>query len=66
MNFDEENKTSQNTQNNRQSIDPPVFEIFGIKLHNDDLLILGILFFLYNQGIKDDELFLVLLLLLLS
>ena len=51
---------------NRQSSDLPVFDIFGIKLYNDDLLILGLLFFLYSQDVHDDELFLVLLLLLIS
>ena len=44
----------------------PVFEIFGIKLYNDDLLILSLLFFLYSERVYDQELFLVLLLLLLS
>ncbi len=53
-------------QENRQAHDLPVFEIFGIKLYYDDFLILGMLFFLYSEGVKDEELFLVLLLLLLS
>lgn len=66
MNFDEGDKLDLDVKNNRQSKDSPVFEIFGIKLHNDDLLILGLLFFLYSEQVHDEELFLVLLLLLLS
>ena len=46
--------------------DDPVLEIFGIKLYLDDLIILGILFFLYKEGVKDEMLFLSLILLLLS
>ena len=53
-------------QENRQALDLPVFEIFGIKLYSDDLLILGLLFFLYSEKVFDDELFIVLLLLLIS
>ena len=64
MNLDEINMLENKAKENRQSNDSPVFEIFGIKLFNDDLLILGLLFFLYSQGKHDDELFLVLLLLL--
>lgn len=44
----------------------PVFEIFGIKLYNDDLLILALLLFLYEEDVHDQELFLSLILLLLS
>ena len=43
-----------------------IFEIFGLKLYFDDLLILGLLFFLYTEGVKDHWLFLSLILLLLS
>ena len=53
-----------NIQENRQAYNLPVFEIFNMKLHYDDLLIIGLLFFLYSQNVRDDELFLVLLLLL--
>jgi len=44
----------------------PVFEIFGIKLYNDDFLILILLLFLYEEDVHDQELFLALLMLLLS
>ncbi len=44
----------------------PIFEILGISLYLDDLIILGLLFLLYQEGVKDYMLFLVLILLLLS
>ena len=43
-----------------------VFNIMGITLHFDDLLIIFLLFFLYSEGVKDDMLFIALLLLLLG
>lgn len=43
-----------------------IFEIFGLKIHLDDALIICILFFLYQEKIKDDGLFLILILLLLT
>ena len=42
------------------------FEIFGITLHFDDILIICLLFFLYNEGVKDQLLFISLIMLLLS
>lgn len=42
------------------------FEIFGLKLHFDDLLIIAILFFLYQEEVKDTYLYIALILLLLS
>ena len=42
------------------------FELFGLKLYFDDVLIICILFFLYSEGVKDNMLFVSLLLLLLS
>lgn len=44
----------------------PIIEIMGIKLYLDDLIILGLLFFLYQEGVKDEMLFIVLILLLLT
>lgn len=43
-----------------------IFEIFGLKLFFDDILILCILFFLYTEEVKDYELFLCLILLLIT
>jgi len=46
---------------------PPVwFDLFGIKLYFDDVLILSLLFFLYKEEVKDEGLFLALVLLLIS
>lgn len=42
------------------------FEIFGLKIHFDDILIICILFFLYKEEVHDEELFLCLILLLIS
>jgi hypothetical protein len=46
--------------------DSPLFQIFGINLYFDDVLIVCILLFLYQEGVKDESLFIVLILLLLS
>jgi len=43
-----------------------IFEIFGIKLHFDDILLICLIFFLYNEGVQDQYLFIALVLLLLS
>jgi len=53
----------ENTENNE---DNSFFEIFGIKLFYDDILIICMLFFLYNEGIEDQSLFFALILLLIS
>ena len=42
------------------------FYIFGLKLYFDDILIICILIFLYTEGINDTELFICLILLLIS
>lgn len=42
------------------------FEIFGLRLYFDDILIICILFFLYEEEVGDQELFISLILLLLS
>ncbi len=57
-----------NTTNSRSSSEQeqPIFEIFGIKLYLDDLIILGLLFFLYQQNSKDEMLYIILFLLLFS
>ena len=49
-----------------KSPDPVWFDLFGIKLYFDDVLILSLLFFLYNEDVKDEGLFLALVLLLIS
>ena len=47
-------------------IEEPIFEIFGIELYLDDIIILGLLFFLYKEGVQDEMLFITLILLLVS
>lgn len=47
-------------------IENPIFEILGIELYLDDIIILGLLFFLYQEGVQDEMLFISLILLLLS
>lgn len=39
---------------------------FGLDLFFDDILLVCLIWFLYNEGVKDEELFLSLILLLLS
>ena len=41
-------------------------EFMGIKLYFDDILLICLLFFLYNENVKDTYLFISLILLLLS
>lgn len=47
-------------------VEEPIFEILGIQLYLDDIMILGLLFFLYQEGVQDEMLFIALILLLLS
>ena len=53
---------SSSFENDEQAI----FEFFGIKLFVDDLIILGLLFFLYREQSDDQILYIILLLLLFS
>lgn len=64
---------SENNTNTRQahsqhidSKDTVWLDLFGIKLYFDDVLILSLLFFLYKEEVKDEGLFLALVLLLIS
>ena len=41
-------------------------DIFGFKLHTDDLIIILVLFILYKEDVKEKFLFIALILLLLS
>ena len=47
-------------------IEEPIFEIFGINLYLDDIIILGLLFFLYKENVQDQMLFIILILLLIN
>lgn len=65
---------NQQTNNDCKNINPPTeknddnvwLDILGIKLYFDDVLILSLLFFLYQEEVKDEWLFLSLVLLLIS
>lgn len=59
-------KDLDNEDKNDDVNDDKIFEIFGIKLHFDDILLICLIFFLYNEGVKDEYLFIALILLLLS
>lgn len=41
-------------------------DIFGIRLEYDDILLIGLIFFLYKEEVDDNLLFIALILLLLS
>lgn len=58
------NKKEPNT--NKSDSFEHFLELFGIKLYFDDVLIICILFFLYKEEVKDFELFLCLIMLLIS
>lgn len=60
-----EKKEQSETRNSRSSSNF-VFEIFGIKLYFDDILLISLIFFLYQEGVQDSMLFMALILLLLS
>ena len=81
-NFDNSNSSNNRTQKNRpqkynfahinlnylfnSDLEQPIVEFMGIKLYLDDLIIIGLLFFLYKEDVHDEILFGILLLLLLS
>lgn len=44
----------------------PILELLGLKLYLDDILIISLLYFLYEEDVKDETLFISLILLLLS
>lgn len=54
------------THKEKEAYEEPLFEIFGIKLYFDDILLICLIFFLYNEGVQDQYLFIALILLLLS
>lgn len=59
-------KIDKKTIENQNESENVIFNILGLKLYYDDILLLCLIFFLYNEGIKDESLFMVLVLLLLS
>ena len=59
-------KSSFNHNHHSSDKECPIFEIFGIKLYLDDLIIIGLLFFLYQEKVNDEMLYIILFLLLFS
>ncbi len=60
------NTPVQNKRSSSQDSYDDILEIFGIKLHFDDILLICLIFFLYKQEVNDPFLFISLILLLLS
>lgn len=56
-------KEKKNKSNNNNDY---LFDLFGLKLYTDDVLLVSLIYFLYSEGVKDESLFIVLILLLLS
>lgn len=61
-----ETSSLKETSLDKQINDEPLFEIMGIKLYFDDILILCLIFFLYQEGTDDSFLLIALVLLLMS
>ena len=57
--------TSPKNKSNKNTGDY-LFDLFGLKIYSDDVLLVSLIYFLYSEDVKDDGLFLVLVLLLLS
>ena len=58
-NLNQKNKSNKNNNDY-------LFDLFGLKIFSDDILLVSLIYFLYSEGVKDDSLFIVLILLLLS
>jgi len=64
--YQKEEKSSQENFLSDELKEEPIFEILGVQLYYDDILLICLIFFLYLEGIKDYYLFLVLILILLT
>ena len=62
----EHSNTKKEPEKKRDSGSPEIFELFGITLHFDDILLFCLLFFLYSEGVQDEWLFISLIMLLLT
>ena len=60
------NVVLQNANDDSYESGKVLFEILGIKLYYDDVLLICLIFFLYQEGVQDKYLFFALILLLLS
>ena len=59
-------ESNNNAKSNNIDSEPYLFDLFGLKLYFDDILLVCLIFFLYNEGVKDEGLFFALILLLLT
>ena len=66
LNFQELDNTTDNRDRKNDSETKEFFEIFGLKLYFDDILLICLIFFLYKEDVHDEMLFIALILLLLS
>ncbi len=64
--FHADNNSNEKCNNSNSLENRDFLDIFGIRLHYDDVLLLSLIFFLYNEGVNDTGLFIALILLLLS
>ena len=62
----EHSNNKKKPEEKRDSGSPEIFELFGITLHFDDILLICLLFFLYSEGVQDEWLFISLIMLLLT
>jgi len=62
--YNQESKIKKSSSINKE--DNYFIELLGFKLYFDDVLILCLLFFLYTENIKDEGLFIALILLLIT
>ena len=61
-----DDNVNENRSNSKEHERKDFFEIFGIKLYFDDILILCLLYVLYKEEVHDEMLFFALVLLLIS
>lgn len=54
------------TTEEKVSTEKDFFDIFGIRLYHEDILLISLIFFLYEEGVDDTGLFIALIMLLLS
>lgn len=64
--LEEKNASCEEKRSFNTFYDKPLFNLFGIDLFIDDILILCIIYSMYKDGIKDQMLFMFLLFLLFS
>lgn len=64
---DSQNRIFESKKNKSNNFDNDfLFDLFGLKIYTDDVLLVSLIYFLYSEGVKDEGLFIVLILLLLS